>query len=103
MPSYTAPVKDMMFLFEKLRDNKNYNELEKYNEVSADLVKDILEEAANITGLHNRKHESQLKLNSAANNLDRLSDIELTIQEQINDLSKQARQAARYRLSLIHI
>ena len=27
MPSYTAPVKDMMFLFEKLRDNKNYNEL----------------------------------------------------------------------------
>ena len=28
MPSYTAPVKDMMFLFEKLRDNKNYNELE---------------------------------------------------------------------------
>ena len=42
MPSYTAPVKDMMFLFEKLRDNKNYNELEKYNEVSADLVKDIL-------------------------------------------------------------
>ena len=45
MPSYTAPVKDMMFLFEKLRDNKNYNELEKYNEVSADLVKDILEKA----------------------------------------------------------
>ena len=48
MPSYTAPVKDMMFLFEKLRDNKNYNELEKYSEVSADLVKDILEEAAKI-------------------------------------------------------
>ena len=43
MPSYTAPVKDMMFLFEKLRDNKNYNELEKYNEVTPDLVKDILE------------------------------------------------------------
>ena len=42
MPSYTAPVKDMMFLFEKLRDNKNYNELEKYNEVTPDLVKDIL-------------------------------------------------------------
>ena len=48
MPSYTAPVEDMMFLFEKLRDNKNYNELEKYKEVSADLVKDILEEAAKI-------------------------------------------------------
>ena len=48
MPSYTAPVEDMLFLFEKLRDNKNYNELEKYNEVSLDLVKDILEEAAKI-------------------------------------------------------
>ena len=32
MPSYTAPVEDMMFLFEKLRDNKKYNELEKYKE-----------------------------------------------------------------------
>jgi len=48
MPSYTAPLEDMMFLFEKLRDNKNYNELEKYKEVSSDLVKDILEEAAKI-------------------------------------------------------
>jgi alkylation response protein AidB-like acyl-CoA dehydrogenase len=48
MTSYTAPVEDMMFLFEKLRDNKNYNELEKYKEVSSDLVKDILEEAAKI-------------------------------------------------------
>ena len=48
MPSYTAPLEDMMFLFEKLRDNKNYNELEKYKEVSPDLVKDILEEAAKI-------------------------------------------------------
>ena len=48
MPSYNAPVEDMMFLFEKLRDNKNYNELEKYKEVSSDLVKDILEEASKI-------------------------------------------------------
>ena len=29
MPSYTAPVDDMMFLFEKLRNNQKYNELEK--------------------------------------------------------------------------
>ena len=48
MPSYNAPVKDMMFLYEKLRDNKNYNELEKYKEVNSELVKDILEEAAKI-------------------------------------------------------
>ena len=48
MPNYTAPVEDMMFLFEKLRDNKNYNELEKYSEVNSELVKDILDEAAKI-------------------------------------------------------
>jgi alkylation response protein AidB-like acyl-CoA dehydrogenase len=48
MTTYSAPVEDMMFLFEKLRDNKNYNELEKYKEVSPELVKDILEEAAKI-------------------------------------------------------
>ena len=48
MPSYTAPVEDMMFLFEKLRNNKNYNDLEKYKEISPELVKDILQEAAKI-------------------------------------------------------
>ena len=48
MPNYTAPVEDMLFLFEKLRDNKNYNDPEKYNEVRSDLVKDILEAAAKI-------------------------------------------------------
>ena len=48
MPTYTAPVEDMMFLFDKLRNNKNYNEIEKYKEVNSDLVKNILEEAAKI-------------------------------------------------------
>ncbi len=48
MPNYTAPVEDMMFLFDKLRNNKNYNEIEKYKEVSSELVKDILVEAAKI-------------------------------------------------------
>ena len=57
----------------------------------------ILEEAANITGLHNRKHEAELKLNSASENLERLLDIEITIEEQIKELKKQARHAARYR------
>ena len=48
MPTYNAPVQDMLFLYEKLRDNKNYNEIEKYKEVTSDLVKNILEEAAKI-------------------------------------------------------
>ena len=49
MPSYIAPVEDMMFLFNKLRNNKKYNEIEKYKEVNSELVKDILEEAAKIS------------------------------------------------------
>lgn len=48
MTTYSAPVEDMMFLFEHLRDNKNYNEIERYKEINTDLVKDILQEAAKI-------------------------------------------------------
>ena len=48
MPIYIAPVEDMMFLFNKLRNNKSYNEIEKYKEVNSELVKNILEEAAKI-------------------------------------------------------
>ena len=48
MPNYTAPLEDMMFLFDKLRNNKHYNEIEKYKEVNSELVKNILEEAAKI-------------------------------------------------------
>ncbi len=49
MASYRAPVDDMIFLFEKLRDNSHYNSLEKYKEVNPDLAKDILEQAAKLT------------------------------------------------------
>ena len=48
MPTYNAPVEDMLFLYEKLRNNKNYGEIDRYKEVSTDLVKNILEEAAKI-------------------------------------------------------
>jgi len=49
MATYIAPLDDMMFLFEKLRDNSHYNSLEKYKEVNPDLAKDILEQAAKLT------------------------------------------------------
>jgi len=49
MATYSAPIDDMMFLFEKLRDNSHYNSLEKYKEVNPDLAKDILEQAAKLT------------------------------------------------------
>ena len=38
MPTYTAPLEDMMFLYEKLRNNKHYNEIEKYKEITTEPV-----------------------------------------------------------------
>lgn len=57
----------------------------------------ILEEAANIKGLHQRKHEAELRLNSAELNISRLVDLMTQLEEQKSYLHKQARQAARYR------
>ena len=48
MTTYNAPVEEMMFLFNYLKDNKNYNEIEKFKEINSDLVKDILNQAAKL-------------------------------------------------------
>ena len=48
MTIYNAPVEEMMFLFDHLKDNKNYKEIDKYKEINSDLVKDILQQAAKI-------------------------------------------------------
>ena len=48
MTTYNAPVDEMMFLFDHLRDDKKYNEIEKFKEINSELVKDILEQAAKI-------------------------------------------------------
>ncbi|MFL2801906.1 MAG: chromosome segregation SMC family protein [Paracoccaceae bacterium] len=60
--------------------------------------KRILEEAAGISGLYHRRHESELKLNASENNLDRVSDILSKLEEQLKALKKQAKQAIEYRL-----
>jgi len=57
----------------------------------------LLEEAANITGLHSRRHEAELRLKAAENNLERLDDVIQALDVQLQGLKKQARQAARYR------
>ena len=46
MTIYNAPVEDMMFLFDNLKDNKNYREIDKFKEINSDVVKDILDQAA---------------------------------------------------------
>ncbi|MBT6290525.1 MAG: chromosome segregation protein SMC [Rhodospirillaceae bacterium] len=57
----------------------------------------LLEEAAGITGLHSRRHEAELRLRGAETNLERLDDILITLEAQMQSLKKQVRQASRYR------
>jgi chromosome segregation protein len=57
----------------------------------------ILEDAAGIAGLHTRRHEAELRLKAADNNLARLNDILGQLQSQIESLKRQARQARRYK------
>ncbi len=57
----------------------------------------VLEEAAGITGLHARRHEAELKLRAAEQNLARLDDVITTLDTQLQALKKQAKQAERYR------
>ena len=59
--------------------------------------RNLLEEAANIRGLHQRRHEAELRLNTAETNLERLDDILIQLDDQKASLVKQARQASRYR------
>jgi chromosome segregation protein len=57
----------------------------------------ILEEAAGITGLHARRHEAELKLRAAEQNLSKAEDLRGQLETTRDGLRKQARQAARYR------
>ncbi|MBV9955030.1 MAG: chromosome segregation protein SMC, partial [Pseudolabrys sp.] len=57
----------------------------------------VLEEAAGISGLHQRRHEAELRLKAAETNLTRVEDVIKQLASQIDGLKKQARQAIRYR------
>ena len=57
----------------------------------------ILEDAAGIAGLHSRRHEAELRLKGAEDNLNRLEDVLAEIDGQVEALQRQARQATRYR------
>ena len=57
----------------------------------------ILEEAAGISGLYQRRHEAELKLRGAETNLLRVDDVIEQLAAQLAQLVRQARQAARYR------
>src|SRR5947209_12354492 len=57
----------------------------------------VLEEAAGISGLHARRHEAELRLHAAEQNLLRVEDVLGQLAAQIDGLKRQARQAVRYR------
>ncbi|WP_173931075.1 AAA family ATPase [Chelativorans sp. Marseille-P2723] len=57
----------------------------------------LLEEAAGISGLHSRRHEAELRLRAAEQNLERLDDVVRELETQIENLRRQARQATRFK------
>lgn len=63
----------------------------------------ILEEAAGTSGLHARRHEAELKLKGAEQNLTRVDDVLHTLDGQLRSLKQQVRQASRYRNLADHI
>ncbi len=58
----------------------------------------ILEEAAGIAGLHVRRHEAELRLNAAENNLKRADELRKQQEKQLLNLQKQAEEATKYKL-----
>ena len=58
----------------------------------------ILEEAAGISGLHVRRHEAELRLSAAENNLKRADELRRQQEKQLANLQKQAEEATRYKL-----
>ncbi len=58
----------------------------------------ILEDAAGIAGLHSRRHEAELKLKAAEENLLRVEDVLRELDNQIDGLRRQAKQAEKYKV-----
>ena len=58
----------------------------------------ILEEAAGIAGLHVRRHEAELRLGAAENNLKRAHELRKQQEKQLVNLQKQAEEATKYKL-----
>ena len=57
----------------------------------------ILEEAAGISGIHARKHETELKLKATESNLEKIEEIIYNDQLRLKELSRQTKQAKRYK------
>jgi chromosome segregation protein len=95
--------KDVQLLFADASTGANSPSLVRQGQIS-ELInakpqnrRRLLEEAAGITGLHTRRHEAELRLRAAEQNLERLDDVIGELENQKIALARQARQATRYR------
>ncbi len=95
--------KDVQLLFADASTGANSPSLVRQGQIS-ELIsakpqnrRRLLEEAAGITGLHSRRHEAELRLRAAEQNLSRLDDVIGELENQKQALARQARQATRYR------
>jgi chromosome segregation protein len=99
----TVRAKDVQLLFADASTGANSPALVRQNQISELIAakpanrRRILEEAAGISGLHSRRHESELRLRATETNLERLEDIMGQIESQLLSLRRQSRQAARYK------
>ncbi len=104
-----ARARDVQLLFADLQTGARSTAIVSQGRVAAMIAakpaerRQVLEEAAGITGLHSRRHEAELRLKGAETNLDRLEDVLTELAEQMQRLKRQVRQAARYRNISGHI
>ncbi|MDR3521465.1 MAG: chromosome segregation protein SMC [Acidocella sp.] len=98
-----ARARDVQTLFADLASGSRASAMVSQGRVGAlvnarpDERRALLEEAAGITGLHARRHEAELKLKAAEQNLSRAEDLKGQIESRLAELKKQSRQASRYR------
>ena len=98
-----ARARDVQTLFNDLATGAHSSGLVSQGRVGAlvnakpDERRQLLEEAAGITGLHSRRHEAELKLRATEANLSRAEDLRGQLEGQLEGLKRQIRQANRYR------
>jgi chromosome segregation protein len=95
--------RDIQTLFADMASGAHSSAMVSQGKVSAlvnakpEARRQVLEEAAGITGLHARRHEAELKLRAAEANLGRAEELRTQLDQGRESLRRQARQAARFR------
>ena len=96
-------LKDVQLLFADASTGARSTSMVSQGRVSAIIAakpehrRNLLEEAAGITGLHSRRHDAELRLNATENNLERVKDVLKNQEDQLEVLNKQSKQAERYK------